>query len=247
MALLVGDLGRAEQVAGDVAEIGAASGQPDAFMIYGAGFLGVRWLQGRAEEVVELVEQTAEANPGISGFGAALAVFYADLNRRDEAAALVDAAARTGFEEVPHDQVWATTMVLYAMAIADLGDREAARRLLPLLEPFADQFVWTSATAYGAMAHYTGLLARTLGDHATAQRHFAHAAELQEQMGAPIFLARTQVSWARSLLEAGGAGAEEQAKPLLDAATKTARERGCAGLERTAAELLGAEARAAEA
>src|SRR5439155_22639956 len=36
LAMLDGDLARAEQLAGEVAEIGTASGQPDAFMIYGS-------------------------------------------------------------------------------------------------------------------------------------------------------------------------------------------------------------------
>src|SRR5439155_24689396 len=145
----------------------------------------------------------------------------------------------------PRDQVWATTMAIYAMAVAGLGDRAAARLLLPLLEPFADQFVWTAATAYGATAHYIGLLARTLGDHVTAQRHFARAAELNERMGATIFLAMTRVAWAQSLLEAGGEGADDQARQMLEAATKTAREHGCGGLERRAVELLSAGAQPA--
>jgi hypothetical protein len=69
------------------------------------------------------------------------------------------------------------------------------------------------------------------------RRHFSRVAERLERMGAPVFLARTQVAWAQSLLGAGGAAAEAEARTLLDATAATARERGCADLERQAAEL----------
>ena len=39
MAIHDGDLARAEQLAGEVAEVGTSSGQPDAFMIYGGAIL----------------------------------------------------------------------------------------------------------------------------------------------------------------------------------------------------------------
>ncbi|MBV8940240.1 MAG: hypothetical protein JO240_00740 [Solirubrobacterales bacterium] len=55
-------------------------------------------------------------------------------------------------------------------------------------------------------------------------------------MGAPIWLARTRVDLARLLLERGGDGA--RATALLEQARGTARDLGCASIERQANALL---------
>ena len=95
--------------------------------------------------------------------------------------------------------------------------------------------------AWGAVAHYLGLLAATLDRFDEAEAHFAAAAATHERFGAPAWLARTRCEWAAMLSRRGGPGDAERARHLLDQALATARELGLASLERRAVELLSAK------
>ena len=236
--VLDGELDAAEEVAGEAGRIGTESGQPDTFTVAGGQLLAVRFHQGRAAEVVALVEQAAEQNPGISSFPATLAYFLQAADRLDESAALVAKAARDDFRSVPEDQLWASTMLLWADASVATGSLDACAVIFDRLEPFAELVPWTGAMGYPPLANYVGMLARSLGRFDAAERHFARAVEIERAMGLHVFLARTRVEWAESLLTSGVDGAHERARELLDAALATARERGCAGIERRAEALL---------
>jgi hypothetical protein len=88
------------------------------------------------------------------------------------------------------------------------------------------------------VAHYLGVLAATFGDFDEAQRRFAVAAATHERIGAPAWLARTRVEWARMLLTRAEPGDTEQAHGLLAQALATARDRGLTNIERRAGELV---------
>ena len=60
-------------------------------------------------------------NPGISGFRPAAAAVLADVGRHDDARALLDEAARDGFDTMPRDNVWSTTLALWAQVVYELG------------------------------------------------------------------------------------------------------------------------------
>ena len=65
LCVLEGDLEAAEQAATDALTLGIAAGQPDAFAFYGAQLVSVRHKQGRLHEVVPLIEQAVNDNPGL--------------------------------------------------------------------------------------------------------------------------------------------------------------------------------------
>ena len=71
-----------------------------------------------------------------------------------------------------------------------------------------------------------------LGRYDDAEQELVQASERHEQMGAPIWLARTRLDIARLLLERGGEPA--RAARLLDQTLGTARDLGCGGIERQA-------------
>jgi hypothetical protein len=82
-----------------------------------------------------------------------------------------------------------------------------------------------------------GSLDRVLGRYDAAQERLEDAAARHEQMGAPIWLARTRLDLARVLRakdEASGRSEE-----LLEQALGTAQDLGCLAIERQATELLG--------
>jgi hypothetical protein len=82
-------------------------------------------------------------------------------------------------------------------------------------------------SSFGAVDRYLGLLAATTGDLDAADHHFAAAAALHERIGAPIWLARTQLDWARMLRRRRGAGDEDRAETLLSEALGLVAPIGC--------------------
>ena len=75
------------------------------------------------------------------------------------------------------------------------------------LEPYADQLVLVAFAGgvTGAVAFYLGLLATTIGEWPEADSYFAAAAATHERIGAPTWLARTRLEWARMLLRRAAA------------------------------------------
>jgi hypothetical protein len=89
------------------------------------------------------------------------------------------------------------------------------------------------------VSFHLGLLAGFLGRFDDAERHFAAAAAEHQRIGAPTYLARTRLEWARMLLARGDAGDEARARTLLTEASAVAEELGLLGVERASAALLG--------
>src|SRR5207253_826654 len=94
------------------------------------------------------------------------------------------------------------------------------------------------ALCHCELDRYLGMLATTLGRYFEADAHFAAAAAIHTRIGAPAWLARTQVDWGRMLLRRDGKGDAEQAGELLASALRTARRIGLPTVERRSAALL---------
>jgi tetratricopeptide (TPR) repeat protein len=167
-----------------------------------------------------------------------LAQLLCELDRPDEAIEHYELLAVENFTRVPRDPPWILTMPTCAAVCAYLGDRARAPVIFDQLVPCASQFVFTLGGSLGAMAYYLAILASTFGDFDEAERRFADAAATHERIGAPIWLARTRLEWARMLINRGRPGDAEQARQCLGQALTTARERGLANIERRAVQLL---------
>ncbi len=146
--------------------------------------------------------------------------------------------AGTDFAALPLDNTWMLTMPACALVAARLADRPRASALYGLLAPYNAQFVFAFGVAWGAVAHYLGLLAATLDRFEEAEAHFAAAAATHERIGAPTWLARTRCEWAAMLSNRGEPGDAERAREFLDQALTTARDLGLASVERKVVELL---------
>jgi class 3 adenylate cyclase/tetratricopeptide (TPR) repeat protein len=242
-AAFAGSIDEAETLAQSAAQLGVAAGQPDALTIFfGAQLVLIRYEQGRLGEIVDLMRQAAEDNPGIPGLAAGLALAYCELDRAEEARPLLARFARNGFADVPRDVVTLTTLGLFSETAAELGEREAAAKLYERLEPFSGGLAFSGATIRGPVDLYLGRLAATCGRYDDAARHFAAAASLVERIEGPTWLARVRVGWARMLFERGRPGDAEHARELARQALATARELGLGGIERRASGLLEAAA-----
>ena len=142
-----------------------------------------------------------------------------------------------------YNAAWLMFATECAWLCARLRRDDCVPRLREMLEPYAGQLVVTgfAASVTGSVALYLGLLATTVGDWPLAESNFAAAVATHERTGAPMWLARTRLEWARMLLARAEPGDGERAHDLLRQALATARELGLTNIERGAVELLGAQ------
>ena len=235
--IMAGDLEEGERRAQAGFELGQASGQGEAPTLL-AGFLFlIRLDQGRLGELEELVAERLAAVPNLSSVPAVLAVILCELDRPDEATEHYERVVGH-LDDLRVDTQWMVTVPWCAVVCAQLGDRPRARLLFDLLAPCASEIMFGAFLAVGARAHYLALLATTLGDFDEAERRFTDAATTHERIGAPHWLARTRLEWARMLLRRDRPGDTQRAQDLLGQALTIARERSLANIERRAVQLL---------
>jgi tetratricopeptide (TPR) repeat protein len=238
VAAIAGRLADAEVLASEALEIATDSGQPDALSLYASQLTNIRYEQGRLAELQPMIAETAADNPGIPSFRALLALAYLEGELPLEAAELL-AAERP--EALPRDMTWLACAVLWALVCASVGDVARAESLYALLEPYADQVVYTGISAWGDVDHALGQLATVAGRHDDAALHLGRSIARYTAIGAPIWLARATLHQGSLLLARERPGDRERARDLLRRARDEARRLGASGIERRAAVLLGHE------
>ncbi len=220
-ALPRGHLTAAEQSAEHAFQLGQHAGEPNAAVIYGSQLACLRSYQGRAEEVVGVLEQSVANYPDVAGWRAGLASCYCLTGRRAQAAAIVERAARDGFAHVYWDQGRSTALALYADAAYECKLRGAAAALYDLIEPWRDQMAWNGGSMFGHGAMWLGLLAATLGWDDRAEAHLDAACTVQEENGVLLWAARAYLGWAETLGRRGDAArASQKASRALELAQK---------------------------
>ena len=199
--------------------------------------------QGRVDEISGFWRDMYMGLGGTAAPGfiqAAYAHGCLDEGELEVAAGLLDEFAAAGFVHPRHTLGWLLFMVQCAAVTAGLGRKDCVPPLRSALEPYADQLVIAGFAGWigGSVSLYLAMLAATAGDYPQAEVDFAAAAATHERIGAPMWLARTRVEWARMLLARGAAGDTERATELLGPALATARDLGLEKIERDAAALL---------
>jgi len=239
LTLLRGDLATAEAEILAAYEHAMATGQPDAAIFFIAQHFLLRLDQGRLPEIEETLRQVVERT-GSPGVKAAYGNGLAEADRWHEAGEIFDELAATGFAAPPNNVLWLRSATECACLCARLGKAASAPTLRSMLEPYADQLVVVAqgGAVSGSVAYYLGLLATTTTDWNDAEAYFTASAAIYERMGAPTWLARTQLEWGRMLLARGEPGDDKRADELLHRALGTARELGLPYVERSAASLL---------
>ncbi len=234
--LLAGCVSDAELLIAQGFEIGQASGQPDAVIMYLSQLMDVRRMQGRLVELESLVARGLTDYRGVPAVRAGVAAFYCELGRDDDARSLFERDAADGFADLHYDPVWLTGMICYARVCSHLGTQNAAVVLYDRLAPWRSHVAFLGSVD-GSVALYLGLLATTLARYEDAEAHFAEAHAMHERIGAPYLLAVTRVDWAKMLLRRNGPGDCDRARAMLEQALATGCEYGFAGVERQATRL----------
>ena len=227
--LLAGDLEGAERAAERVLAL-HTSGSALGAAIYGSQLLSIRRQQGRQAEMVELLEQVSAANPALWVMQVSLMLLYCELGRTDEAGRMFESQWSAGLD-LPHDVTWATAVVRYGEIAAYLAHEPAARWVYDQLAPIRDQFVVNVTVVAGAAALTRGVLATLLGMFDEAEFELGQAAEVHERMGAPYWLARTELAQADLALKRGGPASTETVTRWLGSAETAIARYGFHGLD----------------
>jgi class 3 adenylate cyclase/tetratricopeptide (TPR) repeat protein len=232
---LHGNLDAADQHRERALALGQDAVPVNAALYYGANLSMVRVHQGRGEEVITMLEGGVATYPGIPAWRAGLAAAYCRIGALDKASAIIEDAASDRFAHVPWDPPRMTALVLYADAAAQAGSLAAAEPLYELLEPWADQVVYSDPVGYGHARLWLGALAHTLGRDGAAVEHLEFACRFHEENRLLEWAAESHIWLARALARAGNTeAAREHARRALE----LARANGYRPLEPRAAELL---------
>jgi hypothetical protein len=237
-ALLSGHLDEADRLARSTLELGQRLGHPDAGIYFLGAQIQLRFEQNRLPELEAEVADIAAAS-AVPALEAMLSQVYYEAGK--------DAEARTTFEDLagrdfpfPADILWLVGMSSSAVVCAAFEDSDRAGLLYARLVPYARHLVTYAGGGIvnGSGAHYLGVLATVLARFHDAEGHFADAESIHQGLGAPVWLARTRLEWARMLFTRRQPGDAERAQELLGQALATARDLSLTNLERRAVELL---------
>jgi class 3 adenylate cyclase/RecA/RadA recombinase len=231
-----GRLAEGEQLSRELLDFGLGCGQTDAPVFFAAQQFHALFDAGRLGELEDMLTTVVERAPSYVAARLMLAVTYFETGRADEARRMLQPLADTGFEAVPLDYGWMRSMASCAYLTSRFGEAAAAEAAYRRLLPYRDQIVVTACIFGGAVQHYLGMLAATLGRFDAADEHFAAAELTHQRIRSPNCLAHTRLEWARALL-AREPREQTRADELLGQALAAAQELGMAGVERRALEL----------
>jgi tetratricopeptide (TPR) repeat protein len=229
-----GDLEAAEKRALEGLRLGDRASQPEAVMFAGAQMLVVRRLQGRLPELVDVA--VAATDERGADYAHMVALSLCDVGRVDEARERYGREAARGFD-LRRDLVMGPSLANLAYLCSRLGDVDGAAILYERLTPYAGTMF---QAMYGLLVthHYLGLLARTMGRFDDAERHFARAVEVHDDLGAPLYASESRIEWARTLVSRHEPGDADKARELAEEARAAASERGATALADAAASVL---------
>lgn len=188
-----GDIEGAEALATAAYELGAETGQPDAFTWFAGQLFTFRMLEGRLHELIgEIEEHALDQAGGIPSWQAAYAVALTTVDRKDEAAKILDDFVSRDFAQLPVDMLWLHGMCYLCMVCDALGDPDAARAVYATLAPHSGLVANNGTIDAGPVDLHLGVMARTIGDAQLAAEHLAAAEETCLRIGAPLWLERVR-------------------------------------------------------
>ena len=189
--------------------------------------------------MIDQFAAAVEQNPDFAVLRAAVAYYFCEVGRLEDAHAILHAEHAAGFRAIPYDINWTTGMTFFADCAAAIGDEDAAVAIRAQLAPFAHAQAYNGLTSLGALGRPVGRLDLLLGDFDIADGHFRAALELNAKLRAPYPTARTQLDYAELLLRRPAPDHAAAAALARDAAA-TSGSHGYGALEQRARTLLDA-------
>jgi AAA ATPase domain len=229
-----GRLAEAEVAAGRCYEQGCEVGDADTLAYLSAHMLGIRWIQGRDAELLDLADQVA-ASPTLVqsefAFRATSAALAARAGQRERARATLDHLASGGLAALPRSSTWLLGMVAIVEAAAALGDGDVAGQAYDLLLPFADLPAMASlaVVCLGSTERALGVAARVRGDKDAAVDHLERAVVANQRLENAPLVAISRAELAATLRARDHAGDAARAADLLLSALVDADRLGMTG------------------
>jgi class 3 adenylate cyclase/tetratricopeptide (TPR) repeat protein len=169
-----------------------------------------------------------------------LAIFLAASGRQTEAIAEFESLEKNNFAAIPRDWNWLYNMCGLAVLCLALQDHRRSATIYGFILPYADRNLtagWGDF-AYGCVSRFLGMLAGVIDKPMDAERHFEHALQFDDRMGAAPWAAYTRYEYARMLFTRNREGDREHALKLLGAALEAATSLGMKPLERRVNSLI---------
>jgi hypothetical protein len=190
VASLRGDLANAEALAAEAAEVGraAARGPVAVTGVWAAQLFSIRLFDGRLAELRDLVDASADANPGRPVWRAAAAFMHLELGDAEAADRQFDHVRAIGFDRLPETLDRPLMLALLAWTAAEIGTASDARELRRLLRPYRDLLIVQGASApsvcAGPATYPLGMLEARLGRIDAAVALLTDAEQQADQIGA---------------------------------------------------------------
>jgi hypothetical protein len=237
-ALLDGRLAEAEGLIADAVTLGDRAEAWSATVSSRLQLFLLRRLQGRLQEVEDLVRSSAADHPTYPICRCVLAYTLAALGKETESRETLEALVDDDSANLPFDEEWLVSMGFLAETATLVHDEQRAAVLYEHLLPYADRVaVSYPEISTGSVSRCLGILAAML-DRSDAERHFEAALQMNAKIGARPWLVYTQQDYERMLRTRDRPGDRERAGRLVASAGKTARDLGMNSLQLTPA-LLG--------
>jgi tetratricopeptide (TPR) repeat protein len=195
--------------------------------------------RGRLGEIQPLIEALVESQPDVPTWRVAMAGVYANTDQYDAARPHIEALVADDYAIVARNQLWVVTVAGVARTAAVVGMLDVAERALDLMAPFGHIIAVTGLSYEQPVGMSTGVAAAALGRWEQAEHLFAQALDVSRRAGAPTFVAITEVSWAKALVDRGRAEDADRARELATSALATAEELGLGRVEVLSRRILG--------
>jgi tetratricopeptide (TPR) repeat protein len=223
LGLIQGNFREAERLALQALNVLSSHDVDFPLGVYGMQMFTVRREQGRLAEVAPLVKRFVRENPDDAVWRPGLMLIASDLGFEAQARRTFEQLAESGFA-LPIDSKRTVTLAYLAEVCTRLDDAPRAEQLYGHLLPYRDLaiVVPTYTLCCGSAARYLGMLATTMGDWPSAERHFEAALAMEERMRAWPWLAHTRAEYAAMLVARGDRRDDARAAELREMALAAA-------------------------
>jgi tetratricopeptide (TPR) repeat protein len=238
LAVFQGRFVQAERLMAEALALGQLAQSADAVLSHLVQQFMLRWQRGAFDGLRELLERAIRDYPARPMFRCMLALLHADEARRPDALRQLEAIAADDYAALPLDNEWLYSMGFLAEVAHRLGTPEHAAAIYELLEPYAGRNAGSAdVICTGSVSRFLALAATTMRRWDDAATHFEAALVMNTRMGGLPWVARTQLDYARTLLERGHLRDPERAQDLLASCDATFGQLGMARCASDAAAL----------
>jgi tetratricopeptide (TPR) repeat protein len=239
LAMIRGRFREAEDLVAKGAEFGSSALLADAESHVISHRYRLLMEAGRTDEALDVVRPAAETLTWYPFFRCALTEALLEVGDERAAREIYEELAIDGFAALPRDNEWLFALSLLSPVCAELGDVKGAETLYRLQLPYADRHAYGHAEGQaGSVSRALGVLAAALGRLDDAEKHYGHAVEMNQGMGARPWVAHTQHDFAKMLLGRDAPGDRERASELLRGASATCDDLAMVALGSKVTELL---------